>query len=248
MKFSIISVLLFSLTPTLICQRPEQQNPAAEVMHQMFLHDAAREASTAGYAGTRRYRLENERMGKSAELIAAVHCTADGTKHFEVVSQSGWGSANKHVLRKMLESESETSGPSTRPKSRLTADNYEFSMVGTEVLDGRTAYVIDVVPKRRDKYLMEGRIWVDAADYALARAEGNPAHNPSFWTQSVHFVQRYQKSGEFWFPVSTESITQARIFGTTHVSIVYSGYVPNSNDPSLSEASPSQSEMTYAMH
>jgi hypothetical protein len=248
MKTSIISVLLLLLTPALFCQQSEQQSQAAEIMRQMFLHGAERETASAGYAGTRRYRLENERLDKSAELVAAVHCDADGTKHFAVVSEAGWGSANRHVLRKMLESESETSSPGTRPKSRLTPDNYDFRMVGTEMLDGRTAYVIDVVPKRRDKYLMEGRIWVDATDYALARAEGKPAHNPSFWTKSVHFVQRYQKNGEFWFPVSTDSITEARIFGTTHVNIVYSGYVPNTNNPSPQEILPSQTEVTYDMH
>lgn len=248
MNISMISVLVLSLTPAVLCQQSDQQNDAAQVMRQMYLHDAQREKAGAGYAGTRRYRLENERMNKSAELVAAVHCGADGAKHFEVVSEAGWGSANKHVLRKMLESEGETSSPNTRPKSRLTAENYDFSLVGTEVLDGRTAYVIDVVPKRRDKYLMEGRIWVDATDYALARAEGKPAHNPSFWTKSVRFVQRYQKNGEFWFPVSTDSITEARIFGTTHVNIVYSGYVPNTNNPSPQEILPSQTEVTYAMH
>jgi hypothetical protein len=87
---------------------------------------------------------------------------------------------------------------------------------------------------------------VDAIDSALVRAEGKPAHNPSFWTRNVHFVQQYQKKGEFWFPVSTESITEARIFGTTHVSIAYSDYAPNAPDsPSLNASS---REITYASY
>jgi hypothetical protein len=70
------------------------------------------------------------------------------------VSEAGWGAANKHVLHKMLESESETSGPANRAKSRLTTDNYHFNMVGTEGIEGRLTYVIDVTPKRQEKYLM----------------------------------------------------------------------------------------------
>jgi hypothetical protein len=147
------------------------------------------------------------------------------------VSEAGWGAANKHVLHKMLESEGETSGPANRAKSRLTTDNYHFNMVGTEGIEGRLTYVIDVTPKRQEKYLMEGRIWVDATDYALVRAEGKPAHSPSsFWTHSVHFVHQYQKKGDFWFPVSTDSITEARFFGTTHVNIAYFDYVANVPD------------------
>jgi hypothetical protein len=91
-----------------------------------------------------------------------------------------------------------------RLKARLSPENYEFHMANTELLDGRMAYVIDVVPRRRDERLFEGQIWIDAQDYALARVEGKPAKNPSFWTTSVHFVHTYQKSGPFWFPASTE--------------------------------------------
>jgi len=99
-------------------------------------------------------------------------------------------------------------------------------MAGTEVIDGRTAYVLEVSPKRKEKYLFRGRIWVDAEDYALARAEGQPAKNPSFWTKSTHFVQIYHKSGPLWFPRSTQSVTEAHIFGTTDVNIEYFDYAP----------------------
>ena len=79
------------------------------------------------------------------------------------------------------------------PKSRITSDNYTFRLIEAGSLDGRTAYVIEAIPKREDKSLFRGRIWVDAEDYALARVEGEPAKNPSFWTRKVHFVQQYQK-------------------------------------------------------
>jgi len=39
-------------------------------------------------------------------------------------------------------------------------------------------------------------------------------------------VQEYQKSGPLWFPVSTQSVTEAHIFGTTDVNIEYFDYAP----------------------
>ncbi len=150
----------------------------------------------------------------------------DGTKHFEVVSEEGWKAAHKHVLRKMLESESETSRPEMRASTRLNLENYDFELIGTEMVADRPAYVLETHPKRKEKYLFRGRIWVDAEDYALVRAEGSPAKNPSFWTKSTHFVQIYQKNGSLWFPRSTQSVTEARIFGTTDVNIEYFDYVP----------------------
>jgi hypothetical protein len=165
-------------------------------------------------------------------MLVQVQGDPDGTKHFEVVSEEGWKAAHKHVLRKMLESESETSHPEARAKARINPENYDFTFAGTEVIDGRTAYVLEVSPKRKEKYLFRGRIWVDAEDYALARAEGQPAKNPSFWTKSTHFVQIYHKNGPLWFPRSTQSVTEAHIFGATDVNIEYFDYAPKTTHAS----------------
>jgi hypothetical protein len=199
---------------------------AEEIVARMGSRDLQRQVSTEGYAGMRRYVLDNRHYHKRAEMLVQVQGDPDGTKHFEVVSEEGWKAAHKHVLRKMLESESETSHPEARAKARINPENYDFKFAGTEEIDGRTAYVLEVSPKRKEKYLFRGRIWVDAEDYALARAEGHPAKNPSFWTKSTHFVQIYQKSGPLWFPRSTQSVTEAHIFGTTDVNIEYFDYAP----------------------
>ena len=133
----------------------------------------------------------------------------------------------KHVLGKMLEREAETSTPEIRRVTCLSPENYEFHMVGSGLLRDGMAYIIDVVPRRHDQNLFEGRIWIDAQDYAVARIEGKPAKNPSFWIHSVHFVHTYRKSGPFWFPASTESVTDARIFGSTSLTIHYFNYTPS---------------------
>jgi hypothetical protein len=181
---------------------------------------------TEGYRGFRRYVLENKHMQKHAEMLVRVDCDADGTKHFAVVDEEGWKAAHKHVLHKMLESEAEASHPQIRMRTRLSPENYDFHLVSSELLGGRMAYAIDIIPKRHEERLFTGRIWIDAEDYALVRAEGEPAKNPSFWTRSVHFVHRYQKSGPFWFPVSTESVTAVRMFGSTNLTIDYFDYAP----------------------
>ena len=201
--------------------------PAATVIEQMMAHDAQRQQAQEGYTGMRRYVLVNERFNKRAEMVVRVHGDPDGTKHFEILGEEGWKSANKRVLRKMLESEAETSRPDVRITTRLSPDNYDFQLVDCEREGDRTLYVIEVTPKRKDKYLFRGRIWVDAEDCALVRTDGNPAKNPSFWIKGVHFVHTFQKSGAYWFPVSTESVTEALLFGKTELTIQYFDYKPN---------------------
>jgi hypothetical protein len=205
----------------------QESTPTAdEVVANMYAHDTLREAASGGYTGSREYVLDNHLFHKQAEMVVRVTCDQTGTKHFEVKSEEGWKSASKRVLRQMLASESDSSRPDSRPRNRITADNYTFRMIGTEPLDGRTAYVIEASPKREDKSLFRGRIWVDTEDYALARVEGEPAKNPSFWTRKVEFVQQYHKAGAYWFPMATSSETDARMFGRTDVSIRYFDYKP----------------------
>jgi len=207
---------------------------ADEVVARMGARDAQRQLATEGYAGMRKYTLENEGLQQHAEMIVRVNGDPDGTKHFEIVSEAGWKAAHKHVLRKMLDSEAETSRPGERAKSRLSAENYDFQLVGVEAVGDRPAYVLELTPKRKEKYLFRGHIWVDTEDYALVRAEGKPAENPSFWTKSTHFVQNYGKSGVAWFPVSTQSATEVRIFGTTYLNIEYFDYMPRASFPDIS--------------
>lgn len=231
-QFLLAVLFLFPASSVVAADGPNTQPTAAEIVNRMAANDLARQASIEGYAGMRRYVLENHKFHKRAEMLVHVQGDRDGTKHFEVVSEDGWGGARKHVLRKMLESESETSRPQMRAGARLIPENYDFVLIGSELLGGRAAYVLEIRPKRKEKYLFEGRIWVDVEDYALARAEGKPAKKPSFWTKSIDFVQIYQKCGSVWFPLSTQSVTEAHIFGATDVTIEYFDYAPKTPHPS----------------
>jgi outer membrane lipoprotein-sorting protein len=240
----LLLVSLFFLAGSSAGAAEDSPAPTAEeIVARMAAHDLQRQASVEGYAGMRRYVLENLKFKKRAQMLVRVKGDQDGTKHFEVVSEDGWKAAHKHVLHKMLESESDTSRPEIRASAKLTPENYDFELVGTEELTGRVAYVLEIRPKRNEKNLFRGRIWVDAEDYALARAEGNPAKKPSFWTKSIHFVQVYRKCGSLWFPLSTRSVTEAHLFGTTDVSIDYFDYSPQGQaSPEISLAS---AEGTY---
>ena len=124
----------------------------------------------------------------------------------------------------MIEAETESSQKGERKESRIIPENYDFRLIGMEDVDGRSSYVLEINPKKPTKFSIRGRIWVDAEDFAIARIEGQPAKNPSFWIRSVKVEQRYGRTGQFWLPALNHSVAQARIFGTTEVVIEYSDY------------------------
>src|SRR5215468_12221152 len=139
-RLLLLALLLFVANSAIAADDSGTPPTAVEIVNRMAAHDLARQASIEGYAGMRRYVLENHKFNKRAEMLVQVRGDRDGTKHFEILSKEGWGGAHKHVLHKMLESESETSRPEMRANARLTPENYDFALTGTELVAGRTAY------------------------------------------------------------------------------------------------------------
>lgn len=219
--------LAFMLAAT---NTPSAGLPSADdVVATLVERDSERRSALRGYTSERRYILENVKHQKRAEMLVRMVQHVDGSKDFEVISATGWGGARKHVFSKLLEAEKEASRPRNPEDSRVTPENYSFSMLRAEEVDGRRAYVIAVSPRRANKYLVRGTVWVDAEDFAIVRMEGTPAKSPSFWIKSVRFSHTYEKHGEFWLAASDTSVSDARIFGPTDLRIDYFHYALDAN-------------------
>jgi hypothetical protein len=65
---------------------------------------------------------------------------------------------------------------------------------------------------------------VDGQDFAIARIEGEPARNPSWWTKRNDIEHSYQKVGDFWLPARNETTTHVRISGRALLTIEYKDY------------------------
>jgi hypothetical protein len=200
---------------------------ALQIIERMLEADAGRSAALNNYTVTRRYVLDNLRFHKNAEVIVQMMYAHPGTKTFEIISEKGSKTVRNQVIRKLIDAEADTARDSGRSQIHVTPANYEINLLGTEPLEGRTCYVLDLSPKTTNKFLIRGRIWVDTQDFAIARIEGSPAKNPSIWTRKILFIHRYEKFGPFWLAVSNESKAEARIFGETNVTIEYFDYKIN---------------------
>jgi outer membrane lipoprotein-sorting protein len=229
MKMTIkngFSSVTFLLLVTLASAQASAPLPsAADVVAKMIQFDIQRQSQLTGYTATRRYVAVNKK--RRAEMLVRVECARDGAKQFTILSEGGSGSIRKHVFQKLLSGETEASRRGTRNSTRIIPANYDFQIVGQETLETGPAYVLEVSPRTPNKYLINGKIWVDANDYSIVRIEGQPARNPSFWVHNVHFVHTYQKVGQFWFASSTHTTSEIRIFGESELTIDNSDYTLN---------------------
>jgi outer membrane lipoprotein-sorting protein len=178
------------------------------------------------YEGTRTYRAKYQGFpgNRSAEMVVKVKYLSPGTKEFAIQSTNGSKLIIDRVLKKLLDAEREEQGSEMQHRSALTDDNYRFTLMGYENGPSGKAYVLEVEPKRNDKFLYRGRIWVDARDFAVVRLKAEPAKNPSFWTKKADIEQVYKKVGDFWLPVHNHSVTAIRLGGRADLTIEYQDY------------------------
>jgi hypothetical protein len=211
-----------SPTPNLVSAQPSLTS--AQVVEEMVRHNQARSEGLRHYQSLRTYQVEYK--GYAVRLAARMVVEADydavGGKSFRILSQSGNALLVDKVLKRLIESENDAQ--QDKSATALTPANYSFSLTGMDNLAGRQAYVLEVQPLVDNKYLYRGRIWVDAADFAVARVEATPAKNPSFWISSTTIKHQYVRTEGFWLPARNRSETKVRVGGTAVLTIDYGTY------------------------
>lgn len=194
------------------------------IVARMMEMDVARTAHLQEYTSIRHYRLENSRFGKVVESTVRATYRAPGEKTFDILSQTGSTVIASRVFHRMLDTEREAASESLRLATRISPENYEFRLVGTDLHQGRRSYVLDISPKDKNKYTIQGRIWLDMEDFAISKVEGSPAKRPSIWAGKTRFVQTYQKHGTFWLAATNASQSDSRWFGRTDILVSYTDY------------------------
>ena len=198
---------------------------AGQIVARMLSHDRSQADQLKHYQDRRHYRVEYRgfKTSISAQMDVDMSYDAATGKSFRIVDESGSKLLRDKVLKKAMDSEREAS--QDKDSAALAPANYNFQLVGSEVLDGRPSYILQVDPRTPGKFLYKGKVWVDAKDFALSKIEAEPAKDPSFWIlrPQIHF--RAAKVGAFWLPERNRSETKARVGGTAVLTIDYGTYL-----------------------
>ena len=190
-----------------------------QILRQMDAHDRSMSVSLTRYTCLRRYAMDNQRFHKRAEISVRMTYLSPGHKKFEVLSEKGASVLRQKVLRPMLDAEEEAGRDDVRPLTRIVLSNYDFKLLGIEFQQGRRAYLLDVTPKTRNRFLIRGRVWVDAENFGIIRVEATPAQNPSVFIHNTRVVQQSSRFGDVWLPLFNHSNTDSFLFGHTEVTI-----------------------------
>ena len=197
-----------------------------QVVQNLVRMNAERAQKLSAYQGKRTYRLEYHGFpgSRSAEMVVEVKYRSPGTKEFTIRSETGSKLIIDRVFKKLLQTEKEALEAENLRRTALNEENYLFKLLDYEITSAGSRYVLSVEPKRKDKLLYSGRIWVDEEDFAVVRIEAEPAKNPSFWTKNTKIEHRYVKVNNFWLPAQNHSLTTVRLGGRADLTIDYQDY------------------------
>ena len=201
----------------------------SQLFGELAAHNEQRRMALHDYSVQRTYQVIDLKGKVHAEEVGRMEFLAPGQKTFTVTSESGSGLVRHMALNPLINSEIETAAGKEHHDSAISADNYFLNLLGEQQVGPYRCFVAKAVPKRKDKYLFEGKLWIDVQDYSVVRIEGHPAKKLSFWIERADFVRQYQKIDRFWLPQKDETLVQVRLYGKKVLTIDHRDYVVNAN-------------------
>jgi hypothetical protein len=199
-----------------------------QIFDELVAHNSFRAATLLNYTALRTYQVVDMQGKVHAEEAGRMEYLAPDKKKFVVSSEKGSAVVRRLALNALITSEIETTAGKQHHDSAISPANYSLDLLGEQQVGPYHCFVVQAVPKRRDKYLFEGKLWIDAEDYAVVRIEGHPAKKLSFWIQRADFVRQYQKIDAFWLPQRDLTFVDVRLYGKKVLTIDHHDYRVNS--------------------
>jgi hypothetical protein len=163
------------------------------------------------YIVTRDYQLFGKEKDKTkSQVIADVAFVPPDSKKYTIQQTNGSGLGGM-IVRRMLANEAEVT--KDYALTDFSPDNYGFRFLRAEDMMDQRCYVLELLPRRKDKHLLRGDVWVDANTYLPRRFEGELAKAPSWWVRDVRVAFIYGKVGGMWLQTASEASANVRILG-----------------------------------
>lgn len=207
----LLCLLLVAVAPAGSAQDATSAPDVEAVLARMAQARAENRARLRPYTVTRDYKLfDKERPEPKSQVTADVAFVPPNLVQYSIEQAvgSGWGTK---IVRRILANEAKIA--KEYAATEISAANYDFRFLREEDVASQRCYVLELLPKRKDKHLLRGTIWVDANTYLLRRVEGEPAKSPSWWVREMRLVLLYGNVEGMWLHTASEATANVRIAG-----------------------------------
>jgi hypothetical protein len=209
-------------------QLAAQQLDNAMVLRQVDAAVKARIDGIAGYTAIEHYAVfrNKDESHPAAEMTVKTTYKRETGKSYEILSESGSGMMRSLVLNTILDNERHVNEPGVREGAWITTANYEMRVKpgGIQKVEGRNCIAVSLTPRRKEPYLLEGTLWVDAADGKIVQIEGKGSKSSTVFSGATEMMRKYANVDGFAEALHARAESDSFLFGQTVVTIDYRDY------------------------
>lgn len=208
-RFTFWGTLLSMLAASAVAQVNATQPNANSIVDAMLKAQQENKARVKPFTVKRGYLLLDKQEQEKGKMVASITVLPPDAREYQIESSSG-GMGEK-ILRDILTKETEP--PKDAQQKELSRGNYDFKLLGEESLNGRRCYLLGLNPKREEKDLLRGKLWVDEKTYNILRIEGSPVKSPSWWIHDLNILMTFAEVDGMWLRTSTHAVANVRFKG-----------------------------------
>jgi hypothetical protein len=205
----LMLVLALSAGSTTFATPPDSLDSPTE----RFLSQTSRQPS---YRATR--RLEAANGSRKGWLEASTTFSTETGFSYQILRGGGSDYIRNNVLKAVLDGERDMIARGEADRSTLVRANYTFQPSGIDA-DGFAKVLL--TPRRQERALLAGAMFLRPAEGELVRLQGRLAKNPSFWVRDVDIVRRYRRINAAVVPITMDSKAHVRFLGAATFSMTY---------------------------
>lgn len=205
----IVWCLFFFLITALVSAQTGSHPDTSTIVARMLAAQHENKARLQAFTVRRNYQLFDQHSDRKAEIVADITWHPPDQKQYRIESTSG--GLGERVLRDVLSKDTESA--KDQQKRELSLNNYDFQFLRMETLEGHPCYVLALNPRREEKELVRGQVWVDAENYKIHRLEGKPMKSPSWWIRDLYILMTFADIGGMWLHTSTQAVANVRFRG-----------------------------------
>ena len=210
MRPRVMMVLLaLTMVPTVRATTP---NPADQSINRFL----TRQDNQHPYRAIR--RLEAENGSRTGWLEAATEYSPVGGFRYRITAEGGSSQIRTKVLRAVLDGEQQVIALGEGARAALALTNYAFQPNGVDA-EGLANVLLS--PKRKERALLSGVMFLRPDEGELVRLQGRLAKNPSFWVRNVDIVRKYERIHNAVMPVALESTAHVTFLGAATFRMTY---------------------------
>ena len=201
-------LLILAVVPTVRATTPN----AADQSIERFL---TRQDDQHPYRAIRRLEARN---GSREGWLEATTEYSSGKFRYQVTAEGGSSQIRTRVLKAVLDGEQNVIALGEAARAALAPSNYAFQPNGVDA-EGLANVLLS--PKRKERALLFGVMFLRPDKGELVRLQGRLAKNPSFWVRNVDIVRKYSRINDAVMPVALESTAHVTFLGASSFRMTY---------------------------